>query len=128
MESVERFREERVLEKFCEAEGRRSDDVEVGRKEVAFIVLHFPQLPSPNLEAYAKRIPSQASVEPETTFTSSLSSPSFHQLMYAYPCRLHDFSTGLGVSLAYLSVSTAENIVIFGRLHLIMHRRAGRLC
>lgn len=60
MESVERFREERVLEKFCEAEGRRSDDVEVGRKEVAFIVLHLPrmlQLPSANLEASAKRLP-----------------------------------------------------------------------
>ena len=44
MESVERFREERVLEKLCEAEGRRSDDVEVGRKEVGFIVPHLPRM------------------------------------------------------------------------------------
>ena len=58
MESVERFREVRVLEKFCEAEGRRSDDVEVGREEVAFIVLDLMlQLPSANLEARAKRLP-----------------------------------------------------------------------
>ena len=38
-ESVERFREERVLEKFWEAEGRSSEDTEVGKEGSTAIAL-----------------------------------------------------------------------------------------
>ncbi len=43
-ESVERFREERVLEKFWEAEGRNREDTDVGREGSTAIALCAPEI------------------------------------------------------------------------------------
>ena len=41
VESVERFRDERVLERFCEAVGKMREDIELGKDGVSAIYTFF---------------------------------------------------------------------------------------